>query len=123
MRPATGRILLPSVPTHFMPEKRKSAVAFSCRAFYLCRRDDSPCTLWLAKALEMDNLALAQEADHIIDVRIVGQTEDVVISEAGFLLWCDLARTTFVGLSDVTATEHILQGQGMFPNVSAHMRE
>lgn len=76
-----------------------------------------------AKALEMDNLALAQEADHIIDVRIVGQTEDVVISEAGFLLWCDLARTTFVGLSDVTATEHILQGQGMFPNVSAHMRE
>lgn len=69
-----------------MPEKRKSAAAFSCRAFYLCRRDDSPCTLWLAKALEMDNLALAQEADHIIDVRIVGQTEDVVISEAGFLL-------------------------------------
>ena len=40
------------------------------------------------------------------------------------LFYCgDLARTTFVGLSDVTATEHILQGQGMFPNVSAHMRE
>lgn len=77
----------------------------------------------LTEALEVDNFPLPQEADHIVHVRVVGQAENVVVGKAGFLLCGDLARTTFVGLSDVTATEHILQGQGMFPNVSAHMRE
>ena len=76
-----------------------------------------------AETLEMDNLSLPEKANYVIYVWVVGQAKDVVIGKAGFLLCGDLARTTFVGLSDVTATEHILQGQGMFPNVSAHMRE
>ena len=76
-----------------------------------------------AEPLEMDDLPFPQKTDDVVHVRIVGQAEDVVVGKAGFLLCGDLARTTFVGLSDVTATEHILQGQGMFPNVSAHMRE
>ena len=76
-----------------------------------------------AKTLEMDDLPFPQKPDDVVHIRVIGQAEDVVVGKAGFLLCCDLARTTFVGLSDVTATEHILQGQGMFPNVSAHMRE
>ena len=48
-----------------------------------------------AKALEMDDFPLTQETDHIVDVRIVGQAEDVVIGKTGFLFWCDLVRTTF----------------------------
>lgn len=50
---------------------------------------------WFTKALEMDYFALTQEANNIIDIRIVGKAENVVISEAGFLLCCDLAKTTF----------------------------
>ena len=49
----------------------------------------------LAKALEVDNLPFTQKTDHIIDVRIIRQTEDIVIGKAGLLLWCDLVRTTF----------------------------
>ena len=33
----------------------------------------------------MDDLALPQEANHVIYVRVVGQAEDVVVGEAGFL--------------------------------------
>lgn len=40
----------------------------------------------LAKALEVHDLSLPQEADDVIYVRVVGQTEDVVIGEAGLLL-------------------------------------
>lgn len=76
-----------------------------------------------AEALEVDNLPLTQKADDIVHIRVVGQAENIIVGKACFLFCGDLARTTFVGLSDVTATEHILQGQGMFPNVSAHMRE
>ena len=71
----------------------------------------------------MNNFSLSKEADYVIYIRVIRQPQNIVVGEAGFLLCGDLARTTFVGLSDVTATEHILQGQGMFPNVSAHMRE
>lgn len=39
-----------------------------------------------AEALEMDDFPLPQEADHIAHVGVVGQTEDVIIGEAGFLL-------------------------------------
>ena len=76
-----------------------------------------------AETLEMDDFPGPEELDDVADIRVVGETENVVVGYAGFLLRRHLARTTFVGLSDVTATEHILQGQGMFPNVSAHMRE
>lgn len=75
------------------------------------------------EALEVNNFTLPKEANDIVDIWVIGQAENIIIGDTGFLLCGDLARTTFVGLSDVTATEHILQGQGMFPNVSAHMRE
>ena len=49
----------------------------------------------LTEALEMDDLPLTQEADHIVDIRVVGQSEDIVIGKAGLLFCCDLVRTTF----------------------------
>ena len=49
----------------------------------------------ITKPLEVDDLALAQEADHVIDIRIIGQAENIVIGKAGLLLCCDLLRTTF----------------------------
>ena len=33
----------------------------------------------------MDDLALAQETDHVVDVRIVRQAQDVVVGDPGFL--------------------------------------
>lgn len=39
-----------------------------------------------AKTLEMDDFTLPQETDHVAHVGVVGQAEDVVVSEAGFLL-------------------------------------
>lgn len=48
----------------------------------------------LAEALEMHNLTRAQKANGIVDVRIVGKAENVVIGGAGFLLCCFLIRTT-----------------------------
>lgn len=39
-----------------------------------------------AEPLEVDDFPLPQKADHIIHIRIVGQTENVVVGEAGFLL-------------------------------------
>ena len=50
--------------------------------------------VWFAKTLEMDDFALAKEADHVVDIRIVRQPKDVVVGEAGLLLCCDLVRTT-----------------------------
>ena len=41
----------------------------------------------LAETLEMDNLPLPQEPDHIVDVRIVGKPQDIIIGHPGFLLW------------------------------------
>ena len=49
----------------------------------------------LAKALEMDDFALTQEADDVVDIRIVGEAENVVVGESGLLLCCDLVKTTF----------------------------
>ena len=42
----------------------------------------------------MDDFPLPQEADHVVDIRVVGQAEDVVVGEAGFLLCGDRIRTT-----------------------------
>lgn len=39
------------------------------------------------KALEVDDFPLTQEFDHVVDVRIVRQTQDIVISHPRFLLW------------------------------------
>lgn len=48
----------------------------------------------LAKALEVYQLALAQELDHIVHIRIVRQTQDVVVGNTRFLLCCNFVRTT-----------------------------
>ena len=50
----------------------------------------------LAEELEVDHLPGPQELDDIVDIRIVAQTQDVVVCRAGFLLCCDLVRTTFL---------------------------
>lgn len=48
-----------------------------------------------AKALEMHDFPRPQELDDVVDVRIVGQTQDVVIGDPGLLLCCNHIRTTF----------------------------
>ena len=48
----------------------------------------------LAEALEVDNLAFAQELQHVVDVRIVADPQQVVIGYAGLLLCCAFVRTT-----------------------------
>ena len=49
----------------------------------------------LAEALEMHDLPGPQELDDIVDVRVVGQAQDVVIGDPGLLLCCNHIRTTF----------------------------
>ena len=41
-----------------------------------------------AEALEVNDLPLPQEFNDIINVRIIGQTQDIVIGDAGLLLCC-----------------------------------
>lgn len=50
----------------------------------------------LAEALEVDHFPGPQEADGIIDIRVIGQAENVVVGNARLLLCCDLVRTTFL---------------------------
>ena len=40
-----------------------------------------------AEALEMDDLPFPEEFDHVIDVRIIGKPQNIVVSDAGFLFW------------------------------------
>lgn len=42
-----------------------------------------------AETLEVNHFPLPKEADHIVDVRIVGETKNIIIGKAGFLLWYD----------------------------------
>ena len=46
-----------------------------------------------AKTLEMNNFALSQELDDIIHIRVIGQTQNVIVSGSRFLLCCDLICT------------------------------
>ena len=39
------------------------------------------------KSLEMDHLPLPEELDDVVDVRIIAQTQDVVVGDPGLLLW------------------------------------
>jgi len=48
-----------------------------------------------AKALEVDDLPLAEEAYCITDVRVVTQPQDVVVGCAGFLFCCNGKSATF----------------------------
>ena len=54
---------------------------FFCRQLFVLS-----CTIRFAEALVMDYLALSEEADRVTDVRVVGETEDIVVGCAGFLL-------------------------------------
>ena len=49
----------------------------------------------LAEALEMDDLPFTQKTDGRDHVRVVHQTQNIVIGGAGFLLCCGFAGTTF----------------------------
>ena len=49
-----------------------------------------------AEALEVDNFAFAQEFQHVVDVRVVADPQQVVIGYAGLLLCCAFVRTTFM---------------------------
>ena len=48
----------------------------------------------LAEALEMDDLPGTQELDDVVDVRVIGKPQNVVVGDAGLLLCCDRVRTT-----------------------------
>lgn len=54
----------------------------------------SSCTLRFAETLEVHDLTGTQELDDVIDIRVIGKTENVVIGNAGLLLCCDGIRTT-----------------------------
>lgn len=51
-------------------------------------------TLWLAEALEVRHFTLAQEFERIADIRIIDQTQQVVVGCARFLLCCNRISTT-----------------------------
>ena len=40
----------------------------------------------LAKSLEMDDLPFSEEFNHIVHIRIIGEPENVIIGDPGFLL-------------------------------------
>ena len=48
-----------------------------------------------SEALEVDYLALAEELYGVVDVGVVGEAQDVVVGDAGLLLWCNHIRTNF----------------------------
>ena len=54
----------------------------------------SSCTLRFAEALEVDDLPGTQELDGIVDVRIIGQAQNVVVGQARLLFCCNHIRTT-----------------------------
>ena len=60
----------------------------------------------ITKALEVYDFPLTQEADHIVDVRIIGEAKDIVIGKAGLLFCCDLVRTTFSVLGGIQAVRN-----------------
>lgn len=49
----------------------------------------------LAKALEVDDLPLPQEADDVVYVGIIAETQDVIVGDPGLLFCCNHIRTTF----------------------------
>lgn len=78
-----------------------------------------------AEALKMDDFAFPQEADDIVHIRVVGETENVIVGEAGLLLWCDLVRTTYSAFSGIeticNAVDLVLQAfQGFLKALPIH---
>lgn len=58
----------------------------------------------------MDDFPLPQEADHVVDIRVVGQAEDVVVGEAGFLLRRQILRQVS---DDIARDLHSRGGPGI----------
>lgn len=58
----------------------------------------------LSKSLIMDNLTLTQEFNRITDVRVVDQTQNVVVGRPCFLLCYDFSKAT-EGLETFDSTE------------------
>ena len=50
----------------------------------------------LAEALEVDDFPGTQEFNDVVDIRIVGEPQNIVVGDAGLLLCCDRVRTTFL---------------------------
>lgn len=48
----------------------------------------------IAEALIVYDFALAQEADRVAHIRIIAESQNVVVSRACFLLWYDYKCTT-----------------------------
>ena len=48
-----------------------------------------------AEPLEVDYLPLAQELDNVVYVRVIAEAQDVIVGDAGFLLWCNHASATW----------------------------
>lgn len=46
------------------------------------------------KTLEMHDLPLPKEFDHVVHIRVIAEPQDVVIGDPCFLLWHDHRRTT-----------------------------
>ena len=46
----------------------------------------------LAKTLEVYDLPLPEEFDHIVYIRVIGEPEDIIISDSCLLLCCELIR-------------------------------
>ena len=49
-----------------------------------------------AEALEVDDFPGTQEFNDVVDIRIVGEPQNIVVGDAGLLLCCDRVRTTFL---------------------------
>ena len=54
----------------------------------------------IPESLEVNNFPFTQKADHIVDIRIVGQAEDIVIGKAGFLFCRVFVNTTYLLWAD-----------------------
>lgn len=53
----------------------------------------------LSKPLEVDNLPFPQEFDHIVHIRIITESQNVIIGHSRFLLWyVELFTTIFSSL-------------------------
>ena len=62
-----------------------------------------------AKALEVYDLTLTQEFDDVIDIRIIAQPQDVVISNPGFLLSGQILRQIGDQIAFTLSLIHIFQ--------------
>lgn len=49
-----------------------------------------------AEPLEVDYLPLAQELDNVVYVRVIAEAQDVIVGDAGFLLWCNHESATLL---------------------------